>query len=323
MRKAFDDNVSRSKPRLRLGAFTATVEQPAEASAQPAHAGPVAGAPVHPIEETIAQIAATVAHLPPPEPVVEVTRPATPAPSPKAQITEALQAKAIAPEQLSLDPKARRERLKERLKAATAPVSPSQPTPSTPAEARSSALSLIAELRAQLEDAGKLNAALSKDLEQARGELARAAEEAKSRTAEANRMVSEVAERSKLIDELKGEMESLEAERDDALVELRNARAAVDQLQKARAELDQKLSAREAELADTLSEEERLAGELEGKVAELRKSENALQALTAERDALSKQVTELTRERTALTESQRALDEIHRALAEARSRVGR
>ncbi|HCF62394.1 MAG TPA: extensin-like protein, partial [Myxococcales bacterium] len=95
-----------------------------------------------------------------------------------------------------------------------------------------------------------------------------------------------------------------------------------DQATEARERLEETLAQREAELAETLSEEERLASELELRVEDARRSEQALATLREERDALARQVEELTKERGALVESQRALDEIHRALAEARSRVG-
>jgi hypothetical protein len=70
-----------------------------------------------------------------------------------------------------------------------------------------------------------------------------------------------------------------------------------------------------------LTEEERLATELEGRMSELKRSDAALQSLTAERDALARQVGELTRERAGLLDSRKALDEIHRALAEAKIRA--
>ena len=86
-------------------------------------------------------------------------------------------------------------------------------------------------------------------------------------------------------------------------------------------EKDAGFAAREAELAETLNEEERLAADLEFQVEAQRRTETALRAALQERDDLARQVEELTRERADLIESQRALDEIHRALADARSRV--
>jgi chromosome segregation ATPase len=219
------------------------------------------------------------------------------------------------------DTRERREKLRERLKAATAKVEPSQPTPQSPAEARTSALALISQLRQELEDSQKLSAALTKDLDATRADLARSAEEARARTFEAARMANEVAERARLIDELGKEMSSLESERDDTLVELQTSRTETEKLTGVRKELEARLAAREAELAETLTEEERLAAELEARNVELRQVQQALAGVSEERDKLSRQVADLTRERTDLLDSQKALDEIHRALADARARM--
>ncbi|MBI5544670.1 MAG: hypothetical protein HY901_12330 [Deltaproteobacteria bacterium] len=362
MRKAFDANVSRTKPRLRLGALTTAVVDPAQdvlgspayeardmvehATAQAnemepatvvtvqekiaAHLAQSEEAPAATVAtpaRTVTAVAAPVvaAQAPVRVEVVEAVAVAeamiapTPTSAPVARAATPMVPKATAP---ILDSRERREKLRERLKAATARVEPSAPTPQSPAEARTSALALVAQLRQQLEDAQKLNVALSKDLDVARADLARAAEEARARTGEATRMAGEVAERARLIDELGKEMASLEAERDDTLVQLQSARVHVEQQAAVHKVLEDKLVAREAELADTLTEEERLAAELESRNAELRQTQSALAGITEERDALARQVTDLTRERTDLLDSQKALDEIHRALAEARVRIG-
>ncbi|MGC4121362.1 MAG: hypothetical protein QM765_43655 [Myxococcales bacterium] len=357
MRKAFDANVSRSKPRLRLGAMTSTgVIDPAQDALSPEaeqalamveHATAQANSLDHaalpaptPTATTATVAPATVqekitAHLAqtveaPQAPVAAPVEPRAAVEPPPAVVTETVEAPKpqqrimeakVAEPPPALDSKERREKLKERLKAATAKVEPSQPTPQSPAEARTSALSLIAQLRQQLEDSQKMATALGKDLDQTRAELARAAEEARARTSEATRMAEEVAQRAKLIEELGKEMSSLETERDDTLVQLQGARAQLEQQVGAKKDLEEKLAAREAELAETLTEEERLAAELESRNAELRQAQQTIAGLSEEREKLSKQVTDLTRERTDLLDSQKALDEIHRALAEARVRV--
>ncbi len=355
MRKAFDANVPKIRPRLRLGALAsgapAAVEEdaPAELDATPStpplaaaaapspalapelHRSPEAiGAEAAAIAQRVAQIAHEVA--------TEHPMRLEPSPAPRAYLPEPLEprpARAVSassaqlrerapepiPERAALDPKERRERLKERLKAATARVEPAPATPSSPTEARASALALVAQLQQELVDTRALNTALEKDLEQARQELGRAAQEAHDSTDEARRMAVEVQSRAALVDELGKELESLEAERDDALVGLRSARMEMDRQIGERQQLSAQLTSVQAELAETLTEEERLAAELEDRVGELKRSEAALQTLTSERDALARQVGELTRERAGLLDSRKALDEIHRALAEARGRA--
>ena len=88
-------------------------------------------------------------------------------------------------------------------------------------------------------------------------------------------MSNEVAERARLIDELGKEMSSLESERDDTLVELQTSRTETEKLTGVRKELEARLAAREAELAETLTEEERLAAELEARNVELRQVQQA------------------------------------------------
>ncbi len=292
MRKAFDANVSRAKPKLRLGTLMTPELSP---ESEQEHLAPV---------ETLSA----------PAPA--------PSPAPPSLLAPSLSAPPSSPPADALDPRERRERLKERLKAATARAIPAQPTPNSPGEARTSALSLISELRAQLEETTTLNQALSQDLATTRAELGRATEEARSRTEEANRMAAEVETRARLVEELGQELSSLEAERDDALTMLRAARAQGEIMASCASELEHKLVEARNELAETLSEEERIAGELELRNEELRSATRALGALTEERDGLAREVAELSRERASLLESQSALDEIHRALAEARSRVG-
>jgi chromosome segregation ATPase len=354
MRKAFDANVSRTKPKLRLGGFssTAVLDEAAETVAEaPASASEDAGlgatdhkaqvaadqfsaayapeparqamtAPVATMAQAIVDSAPAATHHEVPA-VSRREAAATPVPVARVAVKEKLAARLEATkDEPVLDPQARRERLKERLRAATNKVTPAQPTPQNPTEARASALSLVGQLKQEVEDARGLNAALAKDLDQARADLSRAASEARSRTDEANRMAGEVAERVRLLEELSREMASVEAERDDALVELRSSRAEIEKGIAEGNQIAAALAAREAELADALTEEERIATELERRNEDLRRSEVALLALTTERDALAKQVTELTEERVRLLESQRALDEIHRALADARVRAG-
>lgn len=303
---------------LDVGAEAASAPSPDGPDAEPSEIPPHAAAPeIEPAAQPRAPAGTTGALAPDQrdrqgDGVVEAARPAG---APAADGTSNDHADAIE------DSKSRRARLKERIKAATNPVAVSQPTPQSATEARTSALSLIAALRHELEEVKALNAALSKDLEQTRNELTRAAEEARSRTEEANRMAGEVEERSRLLEELGLELTSLESERNDVLVELRGAQSDLAALKTAYAGLEEKVASREAELAETLSEEERLAADLEFQVEAQRRTEKALRAIEQERDTLARQVEDLTRERADLIESQRALDEIHRALADARSRI--
>ena len=315
MKRAFDENVSKSKPKLRLGkALAGVVEaEPGEpvaltppppraldglhaiaerVASETVHANelhfepaPVPsmtpGAPVAAVETVVeAKLA------PPPAPVVEarvepvappvIEKPAPmPAPGavhieapkavhvdppkalhvepPKAKRAPIQQAIPIAPPKMESAAE-RREKLKERLKRATAPVSVRDPAPASAAEAEAAALSMIGQLQHALERAEAENDALKKDLETSRAQLSRAAAEARERTDEAQSLATEVGNRSKLLEDLTGELAALEAERDDALSQLSGARAEAESQQKHGFELEAQLRAKENELLEAIAE---------------------------------------------------------------------
>ena len=70
-------------------------------------------------------------------------------------------------------------------------------------------------------------------------------------------------ERAGLLSELERELQSVEGERDEALLAVQDARTDAAAEREQRELLTANLTQKDAELADSLSEEERLAGELE------------------------------------------------------------
>jgi DNA repair exonuclease SbcCD ATPase subunit len=340
MRKAFDENVPRTKPRLKLSSL---FPQPDALDGNSAPAGVAPGGLVSEASivpspsgvslESSAPVAVQPTEEPRPVLPVEkklesenrespklVQQPVRPSSRPIAAVKVA-PTPPVPPRDPVADAQARRRKLKERLKAATQPVSLAEPTPPTAIAARASALSLVGQLQAELEKSNALNKALVADLDAARGELARAIEEAKSRSAESERMAAEVGERAKLIEELGAELAGLEGERDDTLGQLQAARAEARKLSEERKALQDELLRRERELEDAVSEEERLATELEARTDDLRKARTMVATLSNERTTLIEQVSRLSKEKEDLTDAQKALSEIHRALAEARVRT--
>src|SRR5579863_6458262 len=221
MRKAFDENVPRLKPRLKLSSLFPQGEgQEALVTTE----APAAIEPGTPVEMATAAPTATEApplewrsssSVPAPAPVAEVApapaRATSPAPAPvlalePKPVPAPKAVKAAAPPAPAKDPvaeaQARRRKLKERLKLASQPVTLAEPTPPTAVEARASALSLVGQLQAELEKANAMNAALTADLDSARNELARAIEEAKGRSTDTDRLSAEVGQRAELIEEL-------------------------------------------------------------------------------------------------------------------------
>src|SRR5713226_2345039 len=303
MRKAFDQNVSRSKPRLRLGALGDALG-PAENDLEISSVIPVQAA-----GDTPSQAQITPAEQSP------AARSARKSPA------ETSKAKAPPDRQVAsaMDPQARRERLKARLKAAR--ENPRQePLPPTVAEAGVLAVERISSLQTELAKMKALNLTLTQDLEGARRQAEKATEEARLRMDEARRLASEMDARVALLSEMEKELASLEAERDEALLALQEARQTIETASHEREELKGEIAKREQALSDSLAEEERIADELEnarGDAAGLRRS---MDAMTTERDTLARQVSELTAERTELLEARKALEAVHRALSQAAAR---
>lgn len=297
MKKAFDQNVSRAKPRLRLGGVGDNVD----ASIGPEGSGEVE------IAHDSALGVELKARI---EPVVSAQASSEPKPAGREQSRAAA---------VELDPRARRERLKARLKAARENPRP-EPLPPTVAEAGVLAVERISTLQTELAKVKALNLTLTQDLEGARRQAEKATEEARLRMDEARRLASEMDARVALLSEMERELASLEAERDEALLALQEARQTIETASHEREELRGEIAKREQALSDSLAEEERIADELEnarGDAAGLRRS---METMTSERDTLARQVSELTTERTELLEARKALEAVHRALSQAAAR---
>jgi DNA repair exonuclease SbcCD ATPase subunit len=299
MKKAFDQNVSRAKPRLRLGGVGDNVD---------ASIGPEGNGEVE-----IAHDSALGTELKPRiEPVANGQTSSEPMPAGREPARAA-----AAP--AGMDPRARRERLKARLKAAREDPRP-EPLPPTVAEAGVLAVERISTLQTELAKVKALNLTLTQDLEGARRQAEKATEEARLRMDEARRLASEMDARVALLSEMEKELASLEAERDEALLALQEARQTIEAASREREELKGEIAKREQALSDSLAEEERIADELENARSDAAGLRRSMEAMTTERDTLARQVSELTTERTELLEARKALEAVHRALSQAAAR---
>ncbi|HTS81950.1 MAG TPA: extensin-like protein [Myxococcaceae bacterium] len=217
------------------------------------------------------------------------------------------------------DHAARRERLRERLRTVREHPRP-EPLPTSVAAAGVLAVERIAQLQTELTAMKQHNAALQHDLDVTRRAAERATEEARGRVEEARRLVAQMEERAGLLSELERELQSVEGERDEALLAVQDARTQGAAEREERERLAGILATKDAELADSLSEEERLAGELERFRDESVQLRRSVEALTVERDTLARQVADLTAERAELLEARKALESVHRALTDAARR---
>jgi predicted nucleic acid-binding Zn-ribbon protein len=386
MKKAFEQNVSRAKPRVRLGALTGLLENPegAETSEAPeAEAttpAPAAEAPPAPTADLSAEVRARIERARAPRPTaseavsaalraplsqheakamaaahtevfgstaqaaaprVEAVTPRVTAVEPEpvaaavlaapAEVTAAPVAAPVAhgnapatevevqtpPTPVEeMDPEARRERLRERLKAVRENPRP-EPLPASVSEAGLRAVERINALQTELNRVKGLNLSLTQELEAARRQSEKATEEARLRMDEARRLGAEMEARVKLLGDLERELAALEGERDEALLTLQESRQALQAAAKERAELEAEVASGKQALADSLSEEERLATELETAKDEAASLRRAVDTLKSERDVLAQQVAALTAERTELLEARKALEAVHRALSQA------
>ncbi|HEX8437157.1 extensin-like protein [Archangium sp.] len=355
MKKAFEQNVSRAKPRLRLGAFTGVVDPAAPDEAQapeseqaqaPEPVQARASEPVHAPEQArasepvpapeapavandlSAEVRARIERARAPRSTAAEALDAalnTPAPAPAAPVARVeapepeVEVQTPASPREELDTQARRERLKERLKAVRENPRP-EPLPASVAEAGLRAVERISALQTELTKVKALNLSLTQELEVSRRQSEKATEEARLRMDEARRLATEMEGRLKLLGDLERELAALEGERDEALLSLQEARQAMQAAAQERTALEASVAEAKRALADSLSEEERLAGELEVSKDEAVALRRTVDALQGERDVLAQQVASLTAERAELLEARKALEAVHRALSQAVAR---
>ena len=316
MRKAFDANVPKLKPRLKTAGPLATLPLEEQVDdAPPGVRAPVATAP------TMATIARAV----------EARRPGARAgagrgggagdragPGPAGGRRRDWPGEAD-------DLDARRERLdkiKRRVAEAARPRARTEPAPGDPSRAAEQVLGLARDLEAELGNSREREVALRADLDATRAELARAAGEGREALARAAAVEAELEEKRQVLGDMLAEMTALEAERDEALRRAQ-AMAGIDE---ERARLLEEVSRRaEQEAAgrsERTAEVERLTEELREAGADAARLRGALAETARERDGLAAELESLKRDREQLDAAKRALEQVHSALSQARARIG-
>jgi chromosome segregation ATPase len=310
MRKAFETNVPRLKPRLRTGPAAEQVELATALQEAPAPAELEAPPP-----EVVARPAAPVlAHVS----VQPVVRARPVAPETRGEPVAAAPAR---PGDV-VSRRDRLEKIKRKVAEAARPAPRLEPTPADPARAAETVLSMVGELDAEVSRAREREEALRTDLDGARAELARAAGEARAGAERLALAEQELTEKRGVLTELLAEMEALEQERDEAV---RRAQA-LSALDEERAHILEDVTRRaeeEAKLrADREGEVERLGEELRNSAADGARLRNAVGELARERDALAGELDRIRTERDELGSAKRALEQVHAALAQARAKLG-
>jgi chromosome segregation ATPase len=296
MRKAFDANVPKLKPRLKT---VAPASLPLESRVD--DAPPMVRAPMAAVPTMAAMARAAEARL------------AEPAAAPRALATQ------------GSDLEARQERLdkiKRRVAEAARPRARAEPAPGDPSRAAEQVLGLARDLEVELGNARERELALRADLDATRTELARTAGEGREALARAAAIEAEQEEKRAALGDMLAEMTALEAERDEALRRAQ-AMAGIDE---ERARLLEEVSLRADEEAagrsERAAEVERLTEELRDAGADAARLRGALAETARERDGLAAELESLRRDREELNAAKRALEQVHAALSQARARIG-
>jgi DNA repair exonuclease SbcCD ATPase subunit len=319
MRKAFDANVPKLKPRLKTVALESTLPLEARVDdAPPVVRVTEAAAPAMAAMTAIARAAEARMEEAAAAPA-GVVEPAPPV------VAQALgrAPQAYAPEGDDLE--ARRERLdkiKRRVAEASRPRVRTGPAPGDPSRAAEQVLGLAHDLEAELANARAREAALQADLDATRTELTRTAGEGREALARTAAVEAELEEKRVVLGDMLAEMTALEAERDEALRRAQ-AMAAIDE---ERARLLEEVSRRADEEAagrsDRAAEVERLTEELRDLGADAARLRGALAETARERDGLAAELESSRRDREELNAAKRALEQVHTALSQARARIG-
>ena len=312
MKRGFEENVPRVRPRVKLG--RALDEQVAEAGTPPA-AEPL---PVEPPNVTALPDPISPPHEDPtglettqtaesPEPPIQAPRAAAsrpfPAPNPGARASASTSS-------LNVD----RGPAPETEPARRVPRRP--PGPSV-----AEVTDLARQLTADLSRAAESNARLKSDLDAALAALRQAAEESRDQRADHVRLANELDQRSAELRALRGDLELLEAERDGALAQVARLSRELREEKSRGATAGEHAQAARAESAQLRETLQRLTAELHARVAERDATRAELLAARSERDRLAEELLAAHADAEAAAQSRKALEEIHKALSDARSRM--
>jgi hypothetical protein len=176
-------------------------------------------------------------------------------------------------------------------------------------------------LTADLAKAADYNARLKSDLDAALTALRTAADESRDQRADCVRLAADLESRAAAIRALRGDLDLLEAERDGALAQVaRLTRELREEKSRSAASAEEAQKSR-AETAQVREALQRLVAELHERVLERDETRKELLGARADRDRLAEELLAAHADAEAAAQSRNALEEIHHALAEARARM--
>lgn len=335
MKKAFEDNLPRQRPRVRLGSSQPSPldARPDEVAESAVRAATLAESSFGPSVDVRAAVEAALRshgesgeEHGPIDPRAEAEQPDASRPPSYGSTSDAgplktgptdAQPRATAsagPDALGAE--LRRRKLRSRLTALTAASPEIDPeSPKAAAELLGTAEAVMVELTAARERGERL----ASELTRARADLDGVVAEVERRRRDQSEATARLGEARALLATLEIEMAALEEERGEALLAVGALRAAdsarVEQLTRTSEDLD---GARR-QLAELRSERAELLRELEAEEVESASLRRKVAQLDAEKSHLEADLSEASRSRSALADSRKALEEVHRVLAVARA----
>ena len=329
MKRAFEDNLPRVKPRVRFGAdATALQEIDTAQSDATVHPGVVASSvdaqrlaqhvlrspfPANSEVEDEPEVAETPSA---PEPVRTSAARATPRP----HVTPAPKTESRRPEAVTApvaaaaadDGVLRRERLRSRLRSL------SNGTATRPSGNPDAVLAAAEDLVQQLADSRATTARLEADLRNARRDLERAVEEGEQSRQEGDSLRSQLGEARGLLGSLETELGAIEAERDEVLYEVRRLREAESDRTESLANLSRELDDARRELSEKQSEQSEILNELQQSDADRAALRAEVQRLEQERARTLEEISATAVAEGELRAQRGALSRVHQVLAAAR-----
>jgi hypothetical protein len=318
MKKAFEDNLPRVKPRVR---FNAPVESvPTEATASPAGFEPAVADPVAASAELRAAVqSAAEAALREDRPVTEEhpVAPASPPESGRRPVANA--GPSLLRDEPSPSPRAvdsreppadqRRRKLRNRLWAIQHQVV--QAKPEGPGEVLAAAEGLALELTEARARASRFE----RELTRARADLSTAVAEAEAERQRVDAQHAQLGEARQLLAGLEVELSMLEEERDEVLTEVRLLRQADGARRESLTALSQELDEARRGVAEARAEQVEIVRELEAGDIEIGRLTHELKRVEGERSRLLEELTELSGTKGELADSRRTLERVHQLLA--------
>jgi chromosome segregation ATPase len=311
MKRAFDNNLPRVKPRVRFGSDASEL---GDAPTEGVHRNGSVGSSVDaqrlaqqvlrsPLSSNESVEVAEVEEAP----VVEerpVARISEPPPDLRQEISSRIGADTSAQ---------RREKLRARLRNLTPPGNAARSSGNPEA-----VLAAAEDLVQQLADSRATSSRLEADLKSARRDLERSVADAEQGRREGESLAAELAEARGLLGSLESELGAIEGERDEVLFEVHQLREAESARSESLASLSRELDEARRELVEKQSEQAEILSELQQSDAERARLQLEVERLEQDRKRTLQELEATSVAEGQLREQRGTLSRVHQVLVAAR-----